>query len=488
MKINLFNSLKFKLPLALAIVSYLFTLLFMFANSINSGMHQKFAKNSYHVWFDNHFSLPVTESLKSANQLAESIEIKRLLKEAVNKSFTLDQNLNNDNNKSDITIVSMAIVDNNAHQIAQWGEQLFSQGDIGAQLPIKARDDLADALIGHYNSGIELLQGQERLVIKSIQNQQQQIIGAIISKQLWRKDMLKVRPLSLLTLTPINDILLFSLLPLLLIIPVSIVIVLVATKQFRQQIEQLYTTLSYWTQGQLDHRISIKTNDEIGLCFIELNKMAQQLDSQIKQNHQLVAANERQYLAAELHDTVKQQLFSNNLALASCNQLLTDNRLSQAQQIIANVIKTNQQAFNQVNQLITTLHQPTEIKIKSFNEKIRQQILAWQDASSVEVNSDIAINSSISSESQHLIQRVLGEALQNIAKHAQANWVKIAMVENRNSLLITIADNGVGNHHLIAAQGLTLMKQRLITANGQLNITQTEDLPVGVQLNICLPL
>ena len=73
-----------------------------------------------------------------------------------------------------LTINSFAMVDKQSNLIYQTNNMqqdlLLHTGDVGNQIPIKSRDDLADALIGHNNSGIESFSENQYLIIKSIKD------------------------------------------------------------------------------------------------------------------------------------------------------------------------------------------------------------------------------------------------------------------------------------------------------------------------------
>jgi len=491
--ISIFRSLKFKLPLALVLVSYLFSLLFSLALTI-SGSNQPHAKELYfNQWFDQTLTSAI-EELLAAQPLAKqkkitaTSQLNELLNPLINKSFTLQQN--KQLNSEDVLIRSVAIVDKKAQLVAQWGEELFTAGDIGSQLMISARDDLADALIGHYNSGIESISKNNKLIIKPLKNTQQEIIGAVVSKQQWRKGMLDTSLISFLNITPLTDLLIYSLLPLILVIPVSFTIVFFATKQLRQHLNHLYSTLTFWTKGELNHQIEITSNDEIGQCLSRLNIMATQLKELIEDNNQLASLNERQYLAAELHDTVKQNLFSNNLILASCKQLINDEETKQAQIVLQQVINSNQQAFSQVNQLISTL-QPKS-SAESFSDELLTQLTFWQDNNHLEVNKTIRVFNSCPIQLQHIIKRCLGEILQNISKHSQATRVHLSIEQEKEKerIIFEVVDNGQWQKHFNKGQGLSLMQHRVENIGGSFNANFNHQTPLysGLKISICLPI
>ena len=82
------------------------------------------------------------------------------------------------------------------------------------------------------------------------------------------------------------------------------------------------------------------------------------------------------------------------------------------------------------------------------------------------------------------------ELLSNILKHAQANHVEIGFVFNATSMLISIADNGIGfdinsiNKNDHPGIGLHSIKKRISLINGTCEIKS--DSNTGTKVNIYL--
>lgn len=79
------------------------------------------------------------------------------------------------------------------------------------------------------------------------------------------------------------------------------------------------------------------------------------------------------------------------------------------------------------------------------------------------------------------------EAINNIAKYAQANKVSILIEYNNKSLITVIQDNGVGFHEvpLGTGNGLINMKQRIKLCNGKINIESHRN--KGTKIDLVFP-
>ncbi len=69
-----------------------------------------------------------------------------------------------------------------------------------------------------------------------------------------------------------------------------------------------------------------------------------------------------------------------------------------------------------------------------------------------------------------MLFRLVQEALANVARHAQASAVSVALTQHADQLRLTIADNGIGLGAPGAGQGLRSMRERVDAFGGQLEL------------------
>ena len=85
------------------------------------------------------------------------------------------------------------------------------------------------------------------------------------------------------------------------------------------------------------------------------------------------------------------------------------------------------------------------------------------------------MNLNIGLEQSVALFRILQEALNNIIKHAKASSVKIQLDSDVDTLIMEIADNGVGfdknNSGRQDSYGMIGMKERVVLLDGKLDIT-----------------
>jgi len=89
---------------------------------------------------------------------------------------------------------------------------------------------------------------------------------------------------------------------------------------------------------------------------------------------------------------------------------------------------------------------------------------------------------------QAALYRLLQESLSNIARHAQASAVQVALCRQTGSLSMTVRDNGVGLPERVrnGAGCLGTIRQRVLAAGGQLHIASAPG--HGTALSMSFPL
>ena len=95
----------------------------------------------------------------------------------------------------------------------------------------------------------------------------------------------------------------------------------------------------------------------------------------------------------------------------------------------------------------------------------------------------------LSASADLTVFRLVQEALNNIAKHAQAQQVTVELVEQDGMASIRVSDDGVGFHPdrlAVGRQGLVGMRYRVQAEGGHLTVNSTPD--AGTQVQALLPL
>lgn len=210
---------------------------------------------------------------------------------------------------------------------------------------------------------------------------------------------------------------------------------------------------------------------------IRAHHLGEQQSELIAQLREAAAQEERNRLARDLHDTIKQQLFSINVAAATA-QSLHERDPDGAALHMQHVRDLSQAAMAEMKALLTHLR-PQPLATIGLIEAIREQLEALRFRA--EVTTELRYDPLPDEErlppgAQETIFRVVQEALSNIARHARARHVQMLLArettDGREWLRVDIEDDGQGFDPSTtpSGMGLTNMRARAEAIGGSLQV------------------
>jgi signal transduction histidine kinase len=212
-----------------------------------------------------------------------------------------------------------------------------------------------------------------------------------------------------------------------------------------------------WSRGDFSDRIDDRSRDELGRLSGLLDGMALELKALMRSRAQLATVAERQRLARDLHDTVKQQAFALNLQLAALRrQLVADpavaERVAQAERLSQQMQKELAQILDELRASDTAL---------PFGERLRARALEWAQVSGIALDLDLGDVPGIAAVDQETLLRIADEALANVLRHSGATRVGLAIARAGDALALDITDNGRGaSDQAQPGMGLANMRER----------------------------
>jgi signal transduction histidine kinase len=192
---------------------------------------------------------------------------------------------------------------------------------------------------------------------------------------------------------------------------------------------------------------------------------------------------ERTRIAREVHDELGQALTALQFELQALGGA-PEPWATKAPQLIASVQGAIQTARNIARDL-----RPPLLDEFGLQAAIEWQLEAFSKRTGIETS--LTYNLQVLPEPDLLttIVRILQEAITNVARHAQASMVRVALCESQDTLVVEIADNGVGIDlaKLSASNSLGVlgMKERCAAHGGQLDFANGGD---GTTVTVRFPL
>jgi signal transduction histidine kinase len=261
-----------------------------------------------------------------------------------------------------------------------------------------------------------------------------------------------------------------------------------ANRSLTHRLQRVLEVCRTWLRGNLSLRIADPVADDLGLLAGQLDLLSEHLRQDerdlaelheyntrtIDQVRALAVDEERDRLARELHDGVKQHLFSLSMTASAIRTHLegrsdTSPDLKEMAQEVETTSKTVQR---DLTRLIENLR-PGSLEEKGLAAALndyallfgaREHILVYLDAQ----GNDALLPPSVAES----LYRMAQEALHNVARHARATRVDIRLRCLTEQATLTLSDNGVGFDTRQAHRGLGLgnMQDRMMSVGGRLSI------------------
>ncbi|RJE86058.1 GAF domain-containing protein [Paenibacillus sp. 1011MAR3C5] len=201
---------------------------------------------------------------------------------------------------------------------------------------------------------------------------------------------------------------------------------------------------------------------------------------------ELVRVEERNRLARDLHDSVSQMLFSISMTAKGAESYLENEDLEAARLALQDMTVVSKDALKEMRSLIMQLR-PANLDggiaraIIEYGKRLGLHIRLTCDGCMKQLPQAVEVT----------VWRVAQETLNNVAKHAGADTVDIALYTHDASLVYVAKDNGSGvNLEELPASGkslgISIMRERVEAAGGQLRLASAPG--EGMLIEATLPL
>ena len=217
----------------------------------------------------------------------------------------------------------------------------------------------------------------------------------------------------------------------------------------------------------------------------DLRTMRGQLVDQISA---AAAQEERNRLARDLHDSIKQQVFSMSVSAAAAFAHLDTNH-DAARAALIDVRQSAQEAMVEMRALLQQLS-PAPLEKVGLVEALRDQCQALAYRTGAQVETQFAAlppDDRLPTGAGEAIFRIAQEALSNIARHARAHQVTLRLDSpDADALILTVQDDGQGfNPETPAAgMGMSNMHARAEQIGGALTVSSQPGRGASLSLRI----
>lgn len=227
------------------------------------------------------------------------------------------------------------------------------------------------------------------------------------------------------------------------------------------------------------------TSSDIALVEVFANSavVALTLGEDRLELEQLQVTAEHERIGRDLHDTVIQRLFALGMSLQSVERLAS----GPVAERIETVVDGLDEVIRDIRETIFRLERPT-VAQSGLRAEVDEVVAgaAEQLGFIPRVGFQGPVDTATSSQLTPHVVAVLTEALSNIVRHASASAVEVIIAAEDGTLLVSVADDGVGPREgRSAGNGLRNISERAQSLKGSVSITPRK--PTGTLVEWRVP-
>ena len=230
-------------------------------------------------------------------------------------------------------------------------------------------------------------------------------------------------------------------------------------------------------------RLQVLRHDEVGRVVAAFNRMLDRLERERQESGRRVLAAqeaERVGIARDLHDEVGQVLTGVLLQLNSIAEAAPEHRdeLDQSRQAV-------RRALDEVRRISSELR-PEMLEHLGLVSALTELSTAFARVAGVRVDRNFPASlPKLAAEIELAVYRVAQESLTNVARHAHASRVTIALEPGQDRVVLRVADDGRGfGGAPVEHGGLRSMRERALLVGGALAIKDAPEGGVEVRLEV----
>ncbi len=283
---------------------------------------------------------------------------------------------------------------------------------------------------------------------------------------------------------------------------VSVATSIVLTVNLTRPLRDLAQVAQAVAAGDLDIRARMARQDEIGQLAAAFDQMTDSLQRSLeteraaneqirlqtaqiaRQTQATAVTEERQRIARELHDSVKQQLFSICLSAGAALNLLPSD-LETARVYLEHVKQASREAQVEMKNLLLELV-PAPLQEHHLDEALRQYLEPLCRVHNLTLTWAASGANALPPTHEHALFRAAQEAIANVIRHSGARHLRV-MLDFGGLTTLVVEDDGCGfdpDDVLAGSTGLSTMRVRLDRVGGALDVHTEPGRGTRIQMTV----
>jgi signal transduction histidine kinase len=190
------------------------------------------------------------------------------------------------------------------------------------------------------------------------------------------------------------------------------------------------------------------------------------------------AEAERRRIERDLHDGAQQRLVALAMGLGAARQRLETDPEGGAR-LVADAHEEAKAALKEIRDLVRGIH-PVILEDRGLDAALSAVVAR----SPVPVSLDVAVAERPSATVESAAYFVVAEALTNVARHAHATRVRVAIARAGDRLIVEVRDDGIGGAHPSGGTGLQGLRDRVTALGGTMHIVSPDGGPTTLLVDL----
>jgi two-component system, NarL family, sensor histidine kinase LiaS len=240
------------------------------------------------------------------------------------------------------------------------------------------------------------------------------------------------------------------------------------SRPLTRRLKTLAEVTDQWSEGDFGGLAHDTQGDEVGQLARHLNHMAIQLQNLLQTRQELATLEERNRLARDLHDSVKQQIFAAVMQVGAAKTLI-DRDAAAAKTHLLEAEQLVRQAQQELTGLILELR-PAALEGKGLSRALSEYASNWSRQTRIEAEVRVSGERPLPLPLEQSLFRLAQEALANVARHSRATNTEIHLGWVNGDVVLTVSDNGIGFNATRSGRkgvGLESMRERIEGLGGR---------------------
>jgi NarL family two-component system sensor histidine kinase LiaS len=240
------------------------------------------------------------------------------------------------------------------------------------------------------------------------------------------------------------------------------------------RLKKVLDSTQAWSRGDFTAYVDDVSGDELGRMAQGLNNMAAKLANLLEERHKISVMEERNRLARDLHDSVKQQAFAASAQLGAA-RLHFEPDPQEAEVHLLEAEKLLNEVRHELTDLIQELR-PVALEGRGLVAAVQEYANDCANQNEIDITVLVKGDRRLPLDVEQDIFRILQGALSNVVRHSAATKADVHLNFDLTSFTLIVSDDGRGFDATqdFSGLGIRSIRERVEMMNGSLKLESRE--------------